>query len=55
MAESFESPAWDDDATQIDELYAERRGEPPRRIALSRRDGGGRHYRQIVLREEEEG
>ena len=54
VAESFESPAWGDDATQIDELYAERRGKPPRRIALSRRDGGGRRYRQTVLREEEE-
>ena len=54
VAESFESPAWGFDATQIDELYAERRGKPPRRIALSRRDGGGRRYRQIVLSEEED-
>ena len=54
VAESFESPAWGDDATQIDKLYAERRGKVIKRIALSRRDGGGRRYRQIVLREEEE-
>ena len=53
VAESFESPAWGDDATQIDELYAERRGRATRRIALSRRDGGGRRYRQIALREVE--
>ena len=55
VAESFESPAWGDDATKIDELFAERRGKATRRIALSRRDGGGRRYRQIVLREVEEG
>ena len=54
VAESFESPAWGDDATQTDELFAERRGKAPRRIALSRRDGGGRRYKQIVLREVEE-
>ena len=54
VAESFESPAWGDDATQIDELYAERGGKATRRIALSKRDGGGRRYRQIVLRETEE-
>ena len=54
VAESFESPAWGDDATQTDELFAERRGQAPRRIGLSRRDGGGRRYKQIVLREVEE-
>ncbi len=55
VAESFESPAWGDDATKIDELFAERRGKATRRIALSRREGGGRRYRRIVLREVEEG
>ena len=54
VAESFESPAWGDDATQIDELYVERRGKATKKIALSRRDGGGRRYRQIVLREAKE-
>lgn len=49
VAESFESPAWGDDARDVDMLFAERRGESTRRIALVRRAGGkGRRYKQIV-------
>ncbi|KAL9123749.1 MAG: hypothetical protein Q9217_006851 [Psora testacea] len=48
VAESFESPALGDDATEVDELYAERRGLATRRVALSRREDGGRRYRLIV-------
>ncbi|KAI4105111.1 MAG: hypothetical protein L6R37_002915 [Teloschistes peruensis] len=49
VAESFESPAWGDDAKNVDMLFAERRGEGTRRIALVRRRGGGRRFKQIVL------
>ncbi|KAI4133641.1 MAG: hypothetical protein LQ338_000153, partial [Usnochroma carphineum] len=49
VAESFESPAWGDDAKNVDMLFAERRGEPTRRIALVRRAGGGRKFKQIVV------
>ncbi|KAL8724229.1 MAG: hypothetical protein Q9181_006920, partial [Wetmoreana brouardii] len=41
VAESFESPAWGDDARDVDMLFAERRGESTRRIALVRQAGGG--------------
>ncbi|KAL8908649.1 MAG: hypothetical protein Q9171_005361 [Xanthocarpia ochracea] len=47
IAESFESPVWGDDAKSINMLFAERRGESPRRIALTRREGG-RRFKQIV-------
>lgn len=47
IAESFESPVWGDDAKNVDMLFAERRGESPRRIALTRRKGG-RRFKQIV-------
>ena len=47
IAESFESPVWGDDAKNINMLFAERRGESPRRIALTRREGG-RRFKQIV-------
>ncbi|KAL8723852.1 MAG: hypothetical protein Q9181_007135 [Wetmoreana brouardii] len=49
VAESFESPAWGDDARDVNMLFAERRGESTRRIALVRQaGGGGRRYKQIV-------
>lgn len=51
VAESFESPALGDDAKGIDDLYAERRGLATRRVALSRRENGGRKYKQVVVRE----
>ncbi|KAL8910570.1 MAG: hypothetical protein Q9171_004152 [Xanthocarpia ochracea] len=50
VAESFESPVWSDDARDVDMLFAERRGEPTRRIALARRQDGGRRFKQIVIR-----
>lgn len=50
VAESFESPALGDDATQIDHLYAERRGLPTRKIALASTAGGGRKYLQVVVK-----
>ncbi len=50
VAESFESPVWSDDARDVDMLFAERRGQPTRRIALSRRQDGGRRFKQIVIR-----
>ena len=48
VAESFENPAWGDDAKDVEMLFAERRGESTRRIALTRRKGGGRRFKQIV-------
>ncbi|KAL8655724.1 MAG: hypothetical protein Q9210_000705 [Variospora velana] len=48
MAESFENPAWGDDAKSVDMLFAERRGENTRRIALVRRSEGGRRFKQIA-------
>ncbi|KAL8686017.1 MAG: hypothetical protein Q9218_007400 [Villophora microphyllina] len=50
IAESFESPAWGQDARDVDMLFAERRGESTRRIALIRQaDGEGRKYKQVVV------
>lgn len=50
VAESFESPAWGEDARDVDMLFAERRGEPTRRIALVKQaDGKGRKYKQLVV------
>ncbi|KAL9578895.1 MAG: hypothetical protein Q9212_005430 [Teloschistes hypoglaucus] len=50
VAESFESPAWGQDARNVDTLFAERRGEPTRRIALVKQgDGKGRKYKQLVV------
>lgn len=43
-----ESPALEDDATEMDELFAERRGLATRRVALSKREGAGRRYRLVV-------
>ncbi|KAL8685770.1 MAG: hypothetical protein Q9218_007552 [Villophora microphyllina] len=48
VAESFESPSWGDDAKGIDVLFAERRGEKTRRIALVDRDSGGRRFKPII-------
>ncbi|KAL8857190.1 MAG: hypothetical protein Q9178_006245 [Gyalolechia marmorata] len=48
VAESFENPAWGDDAKNVEMLFAERRGESTRRIALTRRKGGGRRFKQII-------
>ncbi|KAL8787290.1 MAG: hypothetical protein Q9213_002281 [Squamulea squamosa] len=50
VAESFENPAYGDDANDVDMLFAERRGrgESTRRIALVRRAGGGRRFKQLV-------
>lgn len=49
VAESFENPTWGNDATSVDMLFAERRGEATRRIALAKRKGGGRRFKQIVV------
>ncbi|KAL8651901.1 MAG: hypothetical protein Q9226_004490 [Calogaya cf. arnoldii] len=51
VAESFESPALGDDATDVNMLFAERRGrgENTRRVALVKRMGGGRRFKQIVV------
>ncbi|KAL8716575.1 MAG: hypothetical protein Q9225_006106 [Loekoesia sp. 1 TL-2023] len=49
VAESFESPVWGDDAISVDMLFAERRGENTRRIALAKRKDGGRRFKQIVV------
>ena len=48
VAESFESPAWGDDATKIDELFAERRGKLTKRLAFAKCAGGGRRYKRVV-------
>lgn len=49
VAESFESPVRGDDAKSVDMLFAERRGEVTRRVALARRAGGGRKFKQVVI------
>ncbi|KAL8634522.1 MAG: hypothetical protein Q9228_007883, partial [Teloschistes exilis] len=50
VAESFESPTWGEDARDVDMLFAERRGEPTKRIALVKQaDGEGRKYKQLVV------
>ena len=54
VAESFESPALGDNATCIDELYAERRGLATRKVAISKRADGGRRYRLLVEKEASE-
>ena len=55
VAESFESPALGDNATCIDDLYAERRGMATRRVALGRREDGGRRYKLLVMKDQEAG
>ncbi|KAL8721832.1 MAG: hypothetical protein Q9181_007624, partial [Wetmoreana brouardii] len=49
VAESFENPAWGDDAKNIDMLFAERRGKTTRRVALTKRSHGGRKFKQVVM------
>ena len=51
VAESFESPALGDDAKSMDDLFAERRGLPTRRVALGCDGNGGRRYRLVVTKE----
>lgn len=50
VAESFESPALGDDARDVDELYAERRGRVTRRVGLGVTENGGRRFRQVVIK-----
>lgn len=52
VAESFESPALQDDAKNIDDLYAERRGLTTQRVVLERKEDGGRRYEQISALDE---
>ncbi|KAL8933183.1 MAG: hypothetical protein Q9216_006482 [Gyalolechia sp. 2 TL-2023] len=54
VAESFENPALGDDARDIDELYAERRGKLTRRVGLGKTENGGRRFKQIVIKSGEE-
>lgn len=54
VAESFENPALGDDARNIDELYAERRGKVTRRVALGKTENGGRRFKLIVIKSGEE-
>ncbi|KAL8833264.1 MAG: hypothetical protein Q9170_004367 [Blastenia crenularia] len=49
MAESFENPEWGDYAKSVDMLFAERRGESTRRIALVERRAEKRRFKQIVI------
>ena len=48
VAESFESPALGDDAPKVDELFAERRGQKMRKVAIVRRPSGGRKFKQVA-------
>lgn len=48
IAESFENPALSDSAKDIDDLFAERRGLPTRKIALVKNVNGGRKFKLIV-------
>lgn len=50
VAECFEDPLLGDDATKTNDLFTERRGLATRRVAISRRIGGGRRYRQTELK-----
>ena len=52
VAESFEAPNLGEDAKSVDDLFAERRGQVTRRVALGMRHGGGRRFRQVIVREE---
>ena len=54
VAESFESPSWGEDARSIDNLFAERSGRMTRSVALAEGKNGGRKFRQLVNRYEEE-
>ena len=48
VAERFENPALGDDAREVDELYAERRGLATKKVTMKRRDGGARRYGLVV-------
>ena len=48
IAESFENPAWGEDAKSVDELFAERRGQRTRKIAIVKRNGGGRRFKPVI-------
>ncbi|KAK0515611.1 hypothetical protein JMJ35_001645 [Cladonia borealis] len=52
VAESFEAPNLGEDAKSVDDLFAERRGQVTRRVALGMGQGGGRRFRQVIVREE---
>ncbi len=52
VAESFEAPGLGEDARCVDDLFAERRGRVTRRVALGRARGGGRRFKQVIVREE---
>lgn len=52
VAESFEAPNLGDDARSVDDLFAERRGKVTRRVALGMGQGGGRKFRQVIVRGE---
>ena len=52
VAESFEAPNLGEDAKSVDDLFAERRGQVTRRVALGMGQGGGRRFRQVIDREE---
>lgn len=54
MAEGFENARLGDDAVDVEELYAERRGLGTMRVAFDRRDGGGRCYRLVGEKEGED-
>lgn len=51
VADCFEDPALGEDAKEEEELYAERRGLPTRRVAIVRREGGGRKFEQVDVSE----
>ena len=56
VAESFEAPNLGEDARSVDDLFAERRGQATRRVALGTYPGGGgRRFRQVVARGKEGG
>ena len=55
VAESFEAPSLGEDARSVDDLFAERRGQVTRRVALEKGPGGGRRFRQIVVAKEGKG
>ena len=52
VAESFEAPNLGEDARSVDDLFAERRGQVTRRVALGTGQGGGRRFRQVIVRGE---
>lgn len=47
VAEVFEDPALGDDATTMEELFAERRGWETKRVALASNDHDGRCYKLV--------